>query len=445
MICGPTLDTRDLPVSCSQPAALNLYEKALTQFQSYIGDPIATIEEALREAPDFTLGHIFKAVALMTMSEQRFLAGAHASVDAARRLLPASNARERLLMAATDKMVKGDWDAACAGFDNVLVDYPRDAFAIQSAHLMDFFRGDSRNLRSRITRVLPHWTADVPGYSYVLGMYAFGLEECNQYTEAEETGRRALALEPKDAWAIHAVTHVMEMQGRTDEGIHWLESRKNDWAVNNNFAFHNWWHLALFYLDRGRCANALAVYDYQIHSVPPDFVLQLLDATALLWRLHLEHVELGDRASTVADNWADRFETERGFYAFNDLHAMMAFVMAGRQGEADQLIADMEWTVTNGSGINVMMTRDVGLPLCRAIRAFGQERYSTVVSLIEPVRDIANRFGGSHAQRDVLTLTLIEAAIRSGQHRRAQHYIAERTVTRPGGQWGARLLQRASL
>jgi len=445
MICGPTLDTRDLPVSCSQPEALNLYEKALTQFQSYIGDPIATIEEALRLSPDFALGHVFRSVALMTMSEQRFLSQARSSVDAARALLPSSNPRERMLTAAAAKLVEGDWDAACVGFDNVLVDYPRDAFAIQSAHLMDFFRGDSRNLRSRITRVLPHWSAEVPGYSYILGMHAFGLEECNQYAEAEETGRRALALEPKDAWAIHAVTHVMEMQGRTDEGVHWLESRKNDWAVNNNFAFHNWWHLALFYLDRGKCANAIAVYDYQIHSAPPDYVLQLLDATALLWRLYLERVELQERAARIADNWAERFETERGFYAFNDLHAMMAFVMAGREGEADQLIADMEWTVTNGKGSNVMMTRDVGLPLCRAMRAFGQGRYSSVVSLIEPVRDIAYRFGGSHAQRDVLTLTLIEAAIRSGQCRRAQHYIAERTMTRPGGQWGMRLMQKAAL
>src|SRR5262245_16166912 len=117
MICGPTLDTRDLPVSCSQPAARNLYETALTQFQSYIGDPIATIEEALRESPDFVLGHVFKAVVLMTMSEKRFLAAARASNNAARALSPSSNARERLLTAAAAKLVEGDWNAACAGFD----------------------------------------------------------------------------------------------------------------------------------------------------------------------------------------------------------------------------------------------------------------------------------------------------------------------------------------
>jgi hypothetical protein len=34
--------------------------------------------------------------------------------------------------------------------------------------------------------------------------------------------------------------------------------------------------------------------------------------------------------------------------------------------------------------------------------------------LLRPVRNIAGRFGGSHAQRDLLDLTLIEAAFRSG-------------------------------
>ena len=451
MICSPTvtthrksLDARDVPISCSQPAALNLYEEALIQYQSYVGDPVATIEEALRHAPDFALGHLFRATVLMTMSEQRFAAEARASVNAAKALLPIANWREQVLTAAAAKLVDGDWEAACAAFDGVLVEYPRDAFAIQSAHLIDFFRGDSLNLRNRVSRVMPHWNADVPGYSYILGMHAFGLEECNQYAEAEDAGRRALALQPKDGWAVHAVTHVMEMQGRIDEGIQWLESRTDDWTPNN-FAFHNWWHLALFYLDRGMFGNVLSLYDSRIHAAPPDFVQQLVDATALLWRLHLERAEVGDRAQALADNWAGRLEVERGFYAFNDLHAMMAFVLAGREREADQLIAGLESTVENSAGgINVMMTRDVGLPLCRAIRAFGQERYSDAVALIEPVRDIAHRFGGSHAQRDVLTLTMIEAAIRIRRYRHAQHYIAERTVLRPGGNWGRRLLSRAS-
>jgi tetratricopeptide (TPR) repeat protein len=437
-------DARGVPVSCADRSALELYEKALVQYQSYVGDPIATIEEALTHAPDFVLGHVFRTTVLMTFTERRFAEQARVSVTSAEALLPHANSREQGLVAAARRLVDGDWDVACAAFDRVLVDYPRDAFAIQSAHLMDFFRADALNLRNRISRVLPHWSPSVPGYSYLLGMHAFGLEECNQYPQAEETARRALALQPKDGWAVHAGAHVMEMQGRIDDGIAWLESREGDWAPDNGFAFHNYWHLALYYLDRQRYADVLALYDTRVHPAPPDFALQLLDATALLWRLHLEGLDLGKRTDVLADNWAGRLETERGFYAFNDMHAMMAFTMAGREPEAALLLADLERTVQHGTGINRMMTRDVGLPVCLAVQEFGRGHYAEAIRHIEPMRDTASRFGGSHAQRDALTLTLIEAAIRSGQSALAQHYIAERTVHKPASGWGWRLLARTT-
>jgi tetratricopeptide (TPR) repeat protein len=436
-------DPRGVPVSCANAKALALYETALGQYQSYVGDPIATVDGALAEAPDFALGHLFRATVLMTFTEQQYAAQAGGSVEAAERHLTSANDRERGLAQAARRLVDGDWHGACAAFDRVLVDHPRDVFAAQSAHVMDFFRGDALNLRNRISRILPAWSPSVPGYSYVLGMHAFGLEECNQYAEAEETGRRALALQPKDGWAVHAVTHVMEMQGRIDEGIEWLESREADWAPDNGFAFHNFWHLALYRLDRQQYDRVFALYDTRIHPEPPQTALQLLDATALLWRLALDGVDLGGRAQAVADNWAKRLDGERGFYAFNDLHAMMALVLAGRDAEASRLVADLEWTVAHGRGANVAMTREVGLPVCRALQAFGRKRYGEALEGLEATRDGAHRSGGSHAQRDVLSLTLIEAALRSGQRARARHYIAERTVHKPASAWGWRLLARA--
>jgi tetratricopeptide (TPR) repeat protein len=429
-------DERGVPVSCSDREALALYETALGQFQRYVGDPIGTIDEALRHAPDFVLGHAFRALVLMTFSEQRFAEQARVNVASAEALLGRAHPRERDLVIAARALVDGDWGGASTTFDRLLVDHPRDVLALQSAHLFDFFRGDSLNLRNRIGRVLPVWNAGVPGYSYVLGMYAFGLEECNQYAEAENMARRALEIERRDAWAVHAGAHVMEMQGRIDEGIAWLVSREADWAPDNGFAFHNYWHLALFYLEQGRYDEALLLCDARIHPAPPDAALQLLDSTSLLWRLRLEGIDVGSRADAVADNWAGRLETERGFYVFNDAHAMMAFSMAGREAEAAQLMADLDWTAEHGAGINRMMTREVGRPVCRAIRAFGDGRYADVIAELEPVRDVAFRFGGSHAQRDVLTLTLIEAAIRNGQPALARHYIAERIVQKPASRWG---------
>jgi hypothetical protein len=52
-------DLRGAPVSCASRPALDLYEKALEQYQTYVGDPVATIEGALAEAPDFVLAISF--------------------------------------------------------------------------------------------------------------------------------------------------------------------------------------------------------------------------------------------------------------------------------------------------------------------------------------------------------------------------------------------------
>jgi hypothetical protein len=124
------------------------------------------------------------------------------------------------------------------------------------------------------------------------------------------------------------------------------------------------------------------------------------------------------------------------------MHAMMAFTMARRETESAQLVSDLEWTVKHGTGVNRMMTREVGLPVCLAVQAFGHARYAEAIQHLELVRDVAAHFGGSHAQRDALTLTLIEAAIRSGQSALARHFIAERTVHKPASAWGWRLLAR---
>ena len=90
------------------------------------------------------------------------------------------------------------------------------------------------------------------------------------------------------------------------------------------------------------------------------------------------------------------------------------------------------------------MTRNVGLPLAKAMLAFADGDYARTIELGLPVRDRAHTFGGSHAQRDVITLTLIEAALRSNRRSLARHLISERTTQKPQSAWGWRLLARAN-
>jgi hypothetical protein len=65
------------------------------------------------------------------------------------------------------------------------------------------------------------------------------------------------------------------------------------------------------------------------------------------------------------------------------------------------------------------------------VLAFAGTDYARAVEAILPVRYEAVRIGGSHAQRDIVNLTLIAAAERSGQWSLARALLAERAGVRP--------------
>ena len=434
------LDQRDTPVSNATPTALEGYEVALLLLQSYTGDPLATIDAVLAEHPGFLMGHLFKAAAMMTAAEGRFTEMARASLDVAAAFK--GNDREERLRHGIQLLVDGHLHAGARALDHVLVDYPRDALALQVGHLFDFVRGDALSLRNRVARVMPHWSPSVPGYSYVMGMLAFGLEECNQYAEAEHAVNVALSIQPRDGWAVHAAAHVMEMQGRVDDGIRWLETRAHDWQQTGILAIHNWWHLGLFQLDRGNIERVLQLYDTVIFGQPSDMALVLVDATSMLWRLHVLGHDIGGRMEALADVWQARPEAEHGYWVFNDVHALMAFAATGREQQAAALMRSLQ-KAANGDTTGAMMIRELGMAMAKSIVAFGREDWGQVIDELAPAREISNRFGGSHAQRDVFSLTLIEAALRGGRDNLAKHLLAERTVLKPASGLGWQLLARA--
>jgi tetratricopeptide (TPR) repeat protein len=433
-------DSRGIAVSTNSRKSLERYEHAVELLHSYFNDPLAVIDEAITEDPEFVMGHCFRAGLLTTTTDKAVEPMLRESVLAGEALSSKANDRERRHIGAARAWLDGDFSRAVELYGSIVIDYPRDSLAIQLAHLGDFYLGQSSQLRDRIARTLSDWDESVPGYGYVLGMHAFGLEEMGDYGRAEQRGRHALELNRRDPWAVHAVAHVLEMQGRLDDGVNWMTSRTDDWAPDNGFAFHNWWHLALYHLDLGQHDRVLEIYDTGIRPKPSDIPLEMLDATALLWRLYLRDVDVGDRWAELADAWEKRVED--AYYVFNDMHAMMSFVASGREAAARWLLDLLVRRLESG-GTNQMMTREVGLPVCRAIHAFGRGNYRMVTDELMPVRPIAHRFGGSHAQRDVLSLTLIEAAIRGKNTALTRALASERVELKPTSPFNWSLTARA--
>ena len=422
--------------------ATALYEQATDALLRYGPAVIDRTTELVEQHPQAPMGHALMAYLYLTSTDAPDVAIAKEAWSAMGSV-PA-NAREQAHHDAIGAWIGGDWIGASRALDALLQRWPTDLLALQIGHQLDFFLGDAANLRDRPGRTLPEVDAAHPHAAFVRGMQSFGLEESGDYGAAEAAGLAAIEVNRDDVWAIHAVTHVLEMQGRIDEGIRFLSSRRDDWGAGNLFTVHNWWHLALYQLEAGNVAEALAIYDAEVHN--PDSAgvpLEMLDASALLWRLHLDGHDTGGRFDALADAWATRAGTA-SWYSFNDLHLVMALVGAGRLAEAEQHIGELaSYVHRDGGGTNVMMTSEVGLPASRAVLRFAQGRHEDVVAELAPVRRSLQRFGGSHAQRDVLQRTLLESALRSDDLDLARALLAERLSLRDTSVYG--WTQRARL
>ncbi|OEY67567.1 tetratricopeptide repeat protein [Marinobacter sp. X15-166B] len=410
--------------------AASCYIQAVEAFNLYTGDPVALLDKAVQAAPEFTMAHILKAHLFAVATEPDAMEVARNTV---RQLKDKRvSEQEASHLAALELVSAGQWTKAAIALEHHNMRYPLDLVALQSGHLLDFYRASARSLRDRIARVLPKWSENIPGYSILLGMHAFGLEETGDYSKAEDVGRRALASQPLDCWAHHAVTHVMEMQGRPTEGLAWATEREPYWAAENNFfKVHNWWHRALFHLELGQHSEALAIYDEAIRRGESTVALDLVDASALLWRLHLSQVDLGPRWQELAKCWQEHADGRT--YTFNDWHAAMAYLGAGHTQAVDRLLATMQETLVEEPGGSEMSewTQRTALPLVRGFTAFWRGDYWAAVEQLFSARPIANTFGGSHAQRDIIDLTLIEAALRGGVTHVAEALSHERLALKP--------------
>ena len=431
------LDLQGNRLTGASAAAASAYGDALRQLSIYAGDPLAVADKLVEDEPGFGMAHVLKAWLFLLGTDAKAAAAAREVVAKAEAL--ELDSREQGHVAAINHLIQGRFHAASRVLEDVAAEHPRDLLALIAGHQLDFFTGSSQMLRDRILRAMPAWSNSLPGYHAMLGMRAFGLEEMGDYAGAEASGRAALEIERCDGWARHAVAHVMEMQSRQDEGIAFMREDVDSWTAGSFFAVHNWWHLALYHLELGQEDEVLALVDGPILNAPQEQMLDLVDASAMLWRLQLRNVDLGRRWTDLARRYEALWVP--GYYAFNDLHATMAFLGAGQPDQIERIIAAQSAAEAD----NVMFSQQVGLPLIRAFVAFHEGSYREAIPLLQSVRGISARFGGSHAQRDIIELTLIEAAIRGGETELAQSLGRSRLQARHDSPLAQLLALRAGL
>jgi tetratricopeptide (TPR) repeat protein len=421
-------DVRGLTLSTASPAAAACYDQAIESYFEYRLNAGARVKATLEADPDFALAHCLQGYFFMLFGTCAVHDKARAALADAESRAGSVTAREAAHIAALRIWLTGDMTRTCALWEEILIEHPRDLLALRLQHFATFWMGRSQELRDAPARVLHAWDESVSGYGNVMGMLAFGYEECGDYVAAERLGRRALDLDGEDLWALHAVAHVLEMQGRLREGIDWLERPADAWEDRNPFRGHLWWHLALFHFERGAYDEVLALYDRSIRADKSDFYLDIQNCASLLARLEFQGVAVGDRWDELADHVETRLDDH--VLAFTDTHAMLALTGAKRPA-AEPLLASLRSFAARPGDTAAAVMAPVAIPVCQAIRAYGQGDYGQTVELLQSRRDGLIHLGASHAQRDIFVQLLLQAAIRDGQTQRARALLSERTLLRP--------------
>ena len=448
-------DERGIPSGSACADARAAAERAL---QALVGDgavPLQALDEAMALDPGWGLPHTMKAGWLLAACDPALLDEASAHLTHARALSARAPARERAHLEAQQSVLEGRWSAACRTWGELLVQHPRDALALHWAQHWDLVRGDAAAALARPAQALPQWDESDPLHPALLGLLAFGLQENNHFSAAEDAARRALAGGTAAPRAALAVAHAMQAQGRFDDGSAWLRQTQPQWADAPTLAPRLWWHKALFRLEALDTAGVLRLLDAPLAAGDPAALVRepagdpappqrpeliahprRLDLAALLWRLHLLGEDVSARCAALLRGWPLEQE-HAGFWAFNDLHVVVALLGAGDTGRAEGWLARCAARALlpeEARRGNHAVAREVGLPLVRALLAFARGEADAAAEQLWPLRGRAVALGGSRVQRELLDHTLLAAVARgarSGTRAIGRALRNERSLTRP--------------
>jgi tetratricopeptide (TPR) repeat protein len=422
------VDCRGLDLSTASAGAARHVDQAVTDYLDYKTTASAQVKSALERDPAFVLAQCFRGYFFLMLENKAILPRVRQTLNDIRPNLGAATRREQLHVKALEAWAAGDIMRACYHWEEILTDFPLDLLALKLHHTMTFYTGRSQVMRSVVSSVLGEWDKDLPGYGCVQGMYAYALEECGAYEEAERWGREAVERNPGDLWAIHSVTHVLEMQGRSAEGVIWLDYTPEQWANKNPFKAHIWWHAALFFLAQGDHDRVLRLYDRELCSVNSENYVDVSNQAALLKRLEIDGVDVGERWQALAEHSEKRIHDH--MLPFRDAHFCLALAANGNVDAARRHIESMIAFATQGDGWRAEATKNVLLPLCEAMIAYEAGDYDKTTDLLWPIRHEIATIGGSHAQRDLFAQIMCDAAAKGSKLSVARSLLSERVLSR---------------
>jgi tetratricopeptide (TPR) repeat protein len=423
-------DAYGLDLSTDSRPAVEAYDRGVRALLDFGADAAGAFEAALAADPDFVLSRAALATTRY-LDEQLPEGRAEMERAVAAGKTATLTDRERRHLEALALWVGGRGNDAIPLIKALLAEHPHDMVLLQRLYYIYFWQGRSAEMLELTESTRGAFTDD----SFMLGLHAFSLEESGRFAEALPVAERAVALNPRDAWAVHAIAHVLYETGENDRGVEMLPPRIHPCDHLGYFRNHLLWHLALMHLAAGRYERASALFASVFGRIAITVGSDLQDSVALAWRLDL--FERPDpvrwrQLGAAALRWLDM-----PLLLFHDLHVGMALAAAGDWRSAE---LQLERLRARGKKTRNLTLPEVVVPLLEGLHAFARGEFADAVARIAPIESRIVEVGGSHAQREVFHDTLLVAALRAKDAERGQALLRRRLAKRPnpGHYWSQR-------
>ena len=421
-------DRYGLALSTNSSDAADAYREGIDLMLSAWPGAAEAFERAIEADPDFALARVARA-RMHTIYQQSEAARKQAAL-AREAVVQRGTEREKSHVETLALASEGNLPAALASALRHLESFPRDAVVLSlplGAFGLFAFSGMADHDQARqdlCERYASHYGEDW----WFLTNYGWSMTENGQVAKGRAMTERGFDKRRANAHGAHMLLHAMFEDGSTGDADALVTEWIGGYDRSGLLYGHIHWHQALGALEVGDAARALAIYadvlDPSHNPAPPLNVMS--DCAALLWRLraygHAVPSDLWDEAEAYATAHFPKTSLP-----FVEMHMALLAAATHNTAALDERLRTLEARLTDGK----LAAGPVVPKTCRALRAFADQDYPSCVRELKPVLDDVVRFGGSHAQREIIEDTFIVALIKSGELPRARNMLDQRLHRRP--------------
>jgi tetratricopeptide (TPR) repeat protein len=428
-------DSRGLAVSTTSSDALAAYERGIDLFLRWRSGAPEAFDAAVAVDPHFALGHCTRAYVAWRMGKPA------AALEAHRQAMALADdvrtERERIHVQAVDAMQRCDTATAQTLVEQIAAQYPTDRVAVRLLSFMCIAQGNYRGGLDIARRSLDACPEDLQFQT----MTGFFLEQSGYNDEGLAMSSRALASDPTNLFAYHAVGHAYAARGDYRHAVETFER-----AASLERYGHILWHLAEAQAILG---NERLTRDYWTSPALPVF-----ERIELMWRL--EVIRQAPVDEVIWKDLAAQGEQllEQGDYLTTWIHHWIgvALARAGQLDKAQQQIARLR-RLPAGRASGHWST--VGADLLEGELALMRGDYAAAIQLMTPaIQQIADMGGGSREQKDIFRDIYLELHRRLGRAKEVIELAQQRLLANPRhvpslaalawayGQTGQAMLQR---